>query len=196
MKRLVIFIIIFVITFCSVIAPAAGAATRTSEKGIEAIEMPSSLQSKAEFAPLDAELYLEVAREVDNLTQFLRERGDGVSADKVNAWLVMNKKYFTNANLVHLKSVLEGLDYDTFQQVDMIEYKDPTVSLILSVLVGELGVDRFFIGDIGLGVGKLLTFGGLGIWWLIDIFNIQNATKKKNFSELNQTLVLIGDAGR
>lgn len=196
MKRLVIFIIIFVITFCSVIAPAAGAATRTSEKGIEAIEMPSSLQSKAELAPLDAELYLEVAREVDNLTQFLRERGDGVSADKVNAWLVMNKKYFTNANLVHLKSVLEGLDYDTFQQVDMIEYKDPTVSLILSVLVGELGVDRFFIGDIGLGVGKLLTFGGLGIWWLIDIFNIQNATKKKNFSELNQTLVLIGDAGR
>ena len=47
--------------------------------------------------------------------------------------------------------------------------KDWTTLLILSVLLGGLGVDRFYAGHIGLGVLKLLTIGGCGIWALIDI---------------------------
>ena len=55
-------------------------------------------------------------------------------------------------------------------QILLMQMKDPTIALILSILTGTLGVDRFFIGDIGMGIGKLLTGGGCGIWWLIDIF--------------------------
>ncbi|MCH2646116.1 MAG: TM2 domain-containing protein [Candidatus Thalassarchaeum sp.] len=47
--------------------------------------------------------------------------------------------------------------------------KDWTTLLILSLLLGWLGVDRFYAGHIGLGVLKLLTLGGCGIWALIDI---------------------------
>ena len=47
--------------------------------------------------------------------------------------------------------------------------KDWTTLLILSILLGGLGVDRFYAGHIGLGVLKLLTLGGCGIWSLIDI---------------------------
>jgi TM2 domain/Protein of unknown function (DUF2510)/GYF domain 2 len=50
--------------------------------------------------------------------------------------------------------------------------KDWTTALILSVLVGSLGVDQFYLGNTGLGVAKLLTCGGLGIWALIDIIRI------------------------
>ena len=49
------------------------------------------------------------------------------------------------------------------------------VALLLSILVGSLGVDRFYLGYIGLGLLKLLTLGGFGIWWLIDLIMI--ATK-------------------
>ena len=38
---------------------------------------------------------------------------------------------------------------------------EPTVAIILSIFLGVLGVDRFYIGDTGIGVGKLLTFGGV-----------------------------------
>ncbi len=50
--------------------------------------------------------------------------------------------------------------------------KDWMVTLLLSILLGGLGVDRFYTGHIGLGVLKLLTAGGCGIWWLIDLIKI------------------------
>ena len=47
-----------------------------------------------------------------------------------------------------------------------------TVTLVLSILFGSLGVDRFMMGRIGLGILKLITFGGFGVWWLIDVILI------------------------
>ncbi len=46
--------------------------------------------------------------------------------------------------------------------------KDRTLTFIFAWLLGTLGVDRFYLGDVGLGVLKLLTWGGCGIWALVD----------------------------
>jgi hypothetical protein len=43
------------------------------------------------------------------------------------------------------------------------------IALGLSIVVGMLGVDRFYMGKIGTGILKLITGGGLGIWWIIDM---------------------------
>ncbi len=50
--------------------------------------------------------------------------------------------------------------------------KDWMTTLLLSILLGGLGVDRFYAGHIGLGVLKLLTAGGCGIWWLVDLIMV------------------------
>ena len=42
------------------------------------------------------------------------------------------------------------------------------VGTIISICFGYLGADRFYRGDVALGVIKLLTAGGLGVWYVVD----------------------------
>lgn len=53
-----------------------------------------------------------------------------------------------------------------------------SVAIVLSTLLGWTGLDRFYLGKIGTGILKAITFGGLGIWWLIDIFLLVGGSPK------------------
>lgn len=46
--------------------------------------------------------------------------------------------------------------------------KEWLITVLLSFFLGALGVDRFYLGHVGLGIGKLVTFGGCGVWALVD----------------------------
>lgn len=62
--------------------------------------------------------------------------------------------------------------------------KNSTTVLLLSIFIGYLGIDRIYVGDVGWGVLKMLTCGGIGIWWLIALFLITDVTKRKNLEML------------
>jgi len=49
--------------------------------------------------------------------------------------------------------------------------------LVMSTVFGQLGVDRFVMGKVGTGILKLITFGGFGIWWLVDLILISKKHK-------------------
>ena len=82
-----------------------------------------------------------------------------------------------------VREKLLSMDYNT-ASIILAQAKDPTISIILSIIVGSWGIDRIYIGDVGLGIIKLLTCGGCGIWWLIDLFLIMDATKRKNLLQI------------
>ena len=68
------------------------------------------------------------------------------------------------------------------------------IALILSITVGEFGIDRFYMGKIGTGILKLITLGGLGIWWIIDIVLVATGEMKDiNGNPMTREFELPGD---
>lgn len=103
---------------------------------------------------------------------------------KVDLFIMTNGKYFDSAQIYVIKDHLLRLDDAKWAVVQSISFTDPTISIVVSLLAGSFGIDRFIIGDTGLGVAKLLTCGGFGIWTIIDWFLIMGVTKEKNLQKL------------
>jgi hypothetical protein len=107
-----------------------------------------------------------------------------MDASKVDLFLLTHAKSFETHQLSFIREKLLALDDSQWIILQSIGIKDPLLSLIISIVGGHFGIDRFLIGDIGLGVGKLITCGGLGIWTIIDWFLIMDATRHHNFKKL------------
>lgn len=112
-----------------------------------------------------------------------------MDAQKVDMFIMSNAKYFGSNQLAFVRERLLSVENEKWPMITTVQLKDPTISLIISIVAGTLGIDRFIIGDIGLGIGKLLTCGGLGIWTVIDWFFIQSATRDKNMQMMQPYLV-------
>jgi len=95
---------------------------------------------------------------------------------------------------MELVSMQEGLT-DQQKMMFMSQYnsdkKDRTLALILSILLGTLGIDRFYIGDMGIGILKLLTAGVCGILYIIDWFMIMGKTDEYNRNKARDILAAI-----
>ena len=112
-----------------------------------------------------------------------------MDANKVDMFMMSNSKFFEGHNLHAIRERLLALDDEKGPMIQMVQFKDPTTALLISIFAGAYGIDRFYIGDTGMGVGKLLTCGGLGIWAIVDWFLIQGATKEKNLEKFNQAML-------
>jgi len=111
-----------------------------------------------------------------------------MDAQKVDMYIMSNAKFFESNQLNIIRERLLALDDSKWMMISTLQFKDPTIILIVSILVGSLGIDRFIIGDTGLGLGKLLTCGGLGIWAIVDWFLIMPATREKNMQKIQPFL--------
>jgi len=110
-----------------------------------------------------------------------------MEAQKVDLFVMSNSKFFESYHLVEIRERLLKMDDNKWSILQITQFKDPIISIVLSLLAGTLGIDRFYIGDTGIGIGKLLTCGGLSIWAIVDWFLIMPATKQKNFEKFQLT---------
>ncbi len=111
-----------------------------------------------------------------------------MEAQKVDLFILTNAKFFESHHVAQIRDRLLEIDDSKWLALQTIQFKDASTSLIISILGGSLGIDRFIIGDTGLGIGKLLTCGGLGIWTIVDWFLIQGATREKNMQKIQPFL--------
>ena len=108
--------------------------------------------------------------------------------NKVDMYVMTNQKYFPAEKIMYLKEKLAAMDESKFTMVSTVELKDPTTILLFSIFLGSLGIDRFMLGDTGMGILKLLTGGCCGILTIIDWFTVSKKTKELNFNNLMTVL--------
>lgn len=105
----------------------------------------------------------------------------------VQAFMLKNGECFDMMAVQDVQNKLTEVDDSKYALLMSMSLQKPTVMLIIAIV---LGWERFFLDDIGLGVVKVITCYGCGIWWLIDIFSAQRRTYEYNYKKFNETLML------
>ncbi len=129
--------------------------------------MASTLIAVSSFASLNPEPKTAPAKQVNI--------GYGVSVSPEQLMTMTSKEYkeLTGHRLGFTKSIaLKAAQKQGKKMLAADGDKSQVVALILVLLVGGLGIHRFYLGYTWQGVVQLLTLGGLGIWSLIDLIRI------------------------
>ena len=114
------------------------------------------------------------------------ERGDfSMEKSKIDLYLTTNAKFFEASDIPLIRQKLETASDESLVALQAADLKDPTTILIISIFLGSLGVDRFMVGDTGMGILKLLTGGVCGILTIIDWFTISKKAKKLNLAKIS-----------
>ena len=85
--------------------------------------------------------------------------------------------------IIEMAASLDEVDRQKFMTILQAETQNPVEIFGWNMWLGWLGVDRFILGDFLLGVLKLITLGGWGIWVIVDCFIIGNRTRDKNIEK-------------
>ncbi len=113
-----------------------------------------------------------------------------MQSDKVFQLLAKFKDDIPSEKYLLLQNALSYAGDEYYERLLAIDVKSSTTVLILSIFLGGYGIDRFIIGDVTLGILKLL-FGWatLGIWPLVDIFFSYKKAKEINFDNIMKALM-------
>lgn len=113
----------------------------------------------------------------------------GMPPEKADMLLMNFRNFIPEEKIPAFRNALGRANENCYTALSMAPLKNPMTVLLFSIFLGGLGVDRFYIGDTGMGVGKLL-LGGLtfGIWPLVDIFLCYKKAKEQNFVLLMRAL--------
>lgn len=130
---------------------------------------------------------LDEKNEEHNKKVYEKNKDKQVGRLKASIWLGSNTNQFHKKDEKQLHEMLVKLTNEQF--LNMTKHlKKPQTMILVSVLFGAFGVDRFLLSDIKMGVIKLMTFGGLLVLWIIDIFTTYSRTKTYNFNIINNIL--------
>jgi hypothetical protein len=99
---------------------------------------------------------------------------------KVDMFIGMNAENFSPQDLMTIKEKLEKMDDEKFFLVQGAEFQKPSTIFLIAIL---LGWERFWLDDLAMGIVKIVTAYGCGIWWLVDIFSAKERAMKYNFKK-------------
>ena len=133
----------------------------------------------------------------------------------MHPYLLKRSPYFDDKKLTEIEEYLQCASSETLEKVNSLKLRDTTIILLVSILLGNLGIDRFLIGDKKIGILKFIILGMIGsnlyifspfildnqiagllggvglfitFFTVIDWFLIQEATRKANYEKIIKVL--------
>lgn len=106
----------------------------------------------------------------------------------IDRFLAANADNFDSDELQMIAAKLESLPDSASNQLSALQLKSPITYLIISIFLGNFGVDRFLLKQPGKGILKLITCGGIGIWTIVDWFTVMGRTKKFNLDMISDLI--------
>lgn len=113
-----------------------------------------------------------------------------MNKDWISYFLAHNSGCFDD---FHLPRIAEGLEMVPDEKAPLVlgaDFKKPLHMLLVSLAGGAMGIDRFVLGQTGVGIAKLLTCGGMGIWTIVDFFLIMGETRAYNANKIIELINL------
>ena len=107
---------------------------------------------------------------------------------KVDSLMAMFGAKIPTERVPEIIERLKNAPDEKYTMLLSVPLKDPTIITVISVVLGSMGIDRFMLGDIGLGVLKLLTLGVCGIMWLVDLFLVGKRAAQVNYRQISMLL--------
>jgi TM2 domain-containing membrane protein YozV len=104
------------------------------------------------------------------------------------AWFQANATNFPSSQRMIIQKRCSEMPDDRLMMLQQMKWKNPTVVLIVGILFGWAGFDRFMMGNIFLGLFKFFTGGFMGILWLIDLFILPGRAREANMKQIQPYL--------
>ncbi len=112
-----------------------------------------------------------------------------MNTKNIQELLIEYGEYFAEKDLPLIEDLLMNYDLEEAREIlKTTGLKKPSTIQMTSIFGGWWGIDRFMVGDVDLGIVKLISFGGLGILNLFDIFFLKKRVHDKNFVKANVRL--------
>lgn len=113
-----------------------------------------------------------------------------MNKDWISIFLATNSGCFDDFHLPRIAEGLEMIPDDKVPYILGTEFKKPSTMLLTSLIGGHFGIDRIVLGQVGLGIAKMLTCGGFSIWTIVDFFLIMSETRSYNAQKIIELINL------
>ena len=100
--------------------------------------------------------------------------------EKVDNFIKEKADYFETEDLNELREFLLKSDDSKWQEIKNYHFINPYAIMYASVFAGFLGLDKYMMGETTLGLLKMITFGGFGVWLVVDWLLVMSDTRRKN----------------
>lgn len=111
-----------------------------------------------------------------------------MESNTIQSFMIHNSGRFPQESLLSIQKELENVPQENAGLFLGLNTADPTIILVIAIL---LGWERFFLGDILLGILKLITFQGFGIWWIIDMCSAQKRAREYNLRKFEEMSIMV-----